>query len=562
MSVSLEKQLDFNDGKRDIPVEFTQSLMHSNDLDVLKKIQREIIPRELSSFGYQTAAGVVSNDTLSNKLTFYASDPRHYMDMLNSYFTADFRAVATRSNNAELAAFMDVGGIHSCIKTLTIKIGGTILMRLDDYNKWYNINNLATHSAEYSDYMLGSSLDSQDDYQISADDVWEEVTSTANLANATLSNAGALAAFYAASDPNTLADANGIRQSVKIGDIVRINGATAPQIARVKAVGTFADAANGTITLGNAALANTFTALVAGQLVKLEVRRRSTRAFAVNQSSNVKVQWRLPVGCLSYFKYFPLPYIQNVAPLEIEFEFVQPQLALVLRDSAEAAADNKFGYLISRPRWVAMLVEPSNKVREMHDMAYSGNGLWFPYLNYRHFQNRLGANDTDGTLTFQTNISSARHIFTVITAQANDDSATTATQAVKSQSTFYRSSLNYFRFQSGSLQFPDYGNCVTSDVWASEAWAQLLLAFNIKENTVHKSRIRPYEWQSTSSEKFIIASSLSKDDTMWTGTSLKNNFLELIMNKAAVATTYNLHSFLGYDAALCISKANGCLVFD
>lgn len=559
MSVSLEKAINFNDEKRSIPMEFSQSMMHSNDLDVLKKVQREIIPRELSSFGYQTAGGVVSGDTLSNKLTFYASDPRYYMDMLNSYFTADFRAVATRANDAELAAFMDVGGIHACIKTLTIKIGGTILMRLDDYNKWYNINNLATHSAEYSDYMLGSSLDSLDDYQIPDDSVWEDVTSAANLATATFSADGVLGAFYA-TDALTLADANGIRQSFKIGDIVRINGATAPQIGRVRAVGAFGAIVSGIITIGNAAA--TFTGLLATNVVKLEVRRRSTRAYAVNLANNVKIQWRLPVGCLSHFKYFPLPYIQNVAPLEVEFEFIQPQLALVLRDAAEPLATNKLGYLVSRPRWVATLVEPSNKVREMHDMLYEGNGLWFPFLNYRHFQNRLAQNDTENTFTFQTNISSARHILSVITSQANDDAATLATQAAKSQSTFYRSSLNYFRFQSGSLQFPDYGNCITSDIWASEAWAQLMLAFNMKENTVHKSRIRPYEWQSTSSEKFIIATPLNKDETMWTGTSLKNNFLELTVSKAAIATAYNLHSYLGYDAALVISKQNGALIFD
>lgn len=559
--VSLEQQISFNDAKSDIPVEFVQSVMHSNDLDVLKKVQKEIIPRELSSFGYQTASGVVSSDTLSNKLTFYASDPRMYIDLLNSYFTAEFRAVAARSNDAKLAAFMDVGGIHSCIKTLTIKIGGTILMRLDDYNKWYNINNLTTHSAEYTSYMLGSSLDSQHDYQISEDE-WEDVTSAANLATATLSNAGVLGAFYAASDANTLADANGIRQSVKVGDIVRINGGTTPQIAYVRAIGTFADAASGIITLANASLANTFTALTATNLLKMEVKRRSSRAYAVNQSSNIKVQWRLPVGCLSFFKYFPLPYIQSIGPLEIEFEFVDPRLSICLRDSAEAAATNKIGYLISKPRFVAMMVEPSNKVRDIHDQLFNGNGLWFPYVNYRHYQNRISASSTDETFTFQTNLSSARHVFSVITSQANDDAATTATQAVKSQSTFYRSQLNYFRFQSGSLQFPDYGNCVTSDIWASDAWAQLMLAFNIKDNTVHRSRIRPFDWQSTTSEKFIIATPLAKDDSMWTGVSLKNNFLELSLNKAAVATAYNAHSYIGYDCALVISKQSGCNVFD
>lgn len=553
MSVSLEAAIDFNDGKKDIPIEFTQSMIHSNDLDVLKKVQREIIPRELSSFGYQTAAGVVSNDTLSNKLTFYASDPRYYMDMLNSYFTADFKAVAETAANVDLPSFMDVGGVHACIKTLTIKIGGTILMRLDDYNKWYNINNLATHSAEYSDYMLASSLDSQDDFSfLDSAPSSTAIAFTAGAGNS-ITNAGVL----------TLVGST-LLTSVKVGDQLHVVSTIGAVAGIIQTVTVLSIATNLAINVSGSIKAVT-GADADNCITAITIIRRqilSTRASVVNQAANVKVQWRLPVGCLSYFKYFPLPYIQNISPLEVEFEFVQPQLALVLRDAAAAAVDNRLGYLISRPRWVAMLVEPSNKVREMHDMVYSANGLWFPYVNYRHFQSRIGANETDNTFTFQTNISSARHVFSVITSQANDDSATLATQAVKSQSTFYRSSLNYFRFQSGSLQFPDYGNCVTSDIWASEAWAQLLLAFNIKENTVHKSRIRPYEWQSTSSEKFIIATPLSKDETMFCGTSLKNNFLELIVNKAGVATAYNLHTYLGYDAALVISKANGALIFD
>lgn len=552
MSVSLESAVDFNEGKRDIPIEFVQSMMHSNDLDVLKKIQREIIPREQSSFGHQTISGVVGTaDTLNPKLTFYVSDPRYYMDMLNSYFTADFRADAKTNGNDALPAFMDVGGIHSCIKTLTIKIGGTVLMRLDDYNKWYNINNLATHSAEYSDYMLASSLDSQDDYGTEVDYI-KAITFTVGN-GVSLTAAGVL----------TLAGGAALTQ-LQVGDEIVIGATIAAAANQVQYTKIISITDNNTIRV-ESGLTPVTGVDGDNRIQYIRIYRRlysSTRSAVVNRGSTVKVQWRLPVGCLSYFKYFPLPYIQNVAPLEIEFEWVDSRLALCLRDSGSVAADNKFGYLISRARMVSMLVEPSNKVREMHDMAFNANGLWFPYVNYRHFQHRLGESETESTFTIQTNVSSARHIFVVLSNQQNDDTSNANTQAVKSQSTFYKSLLNYFRFQSGSLQFPDYGNCQTSDVWASEAWAQLLLAFNIKENTVHKSRIRPYEWQSNSSEKFIIASPLAKDESHWCGTSLKNNFLEFVLSKQAVAVTYNVHSYLGYDAALCISRANGALIFD
>lgn len=551
MSVSLEKAIDNNDAKMAIPMDFMNGMMHSNDLDVLRKVQREVIPRELSSFGAQTIGGVVSTDTLSNKLTFYVSDPRNYVDLVNSYFTADWKAVVSNVGNNALQAFLDVGGIHSCIKTLTIKIGGTILMRLDDYNKWYNVNNLVTHSPEYADYMLGNSLDSQVDWKTEQDTQIQVPTTLAILNASTFSLGGVIGAL------------NNDGARVKEGDFIKLVGTVnGIQYGTVESVDLTANA--NTVTLNGP-----FLAEVAGAITEISVIRRrypSTRSNCVNFGIvpgavitpagvlSQKVQWRLPVGCLSFLKYFPLPYIQNVAPLEIEFEFVDPRLALCLKDPLSALDTNKLGYSITRPRFVISLVEPSEKVRDMHDKMYNANGIWFPYLNYRRFQNRLAAQETDIVATIQTNVSSARHVFSVLAGQANDDAATTATQGVKSQSTFYRSLMNYFRFQSGSLQFPDYGNCQCGDAFASEAFAQLLLAFNVKENTLQKMRIAPWEWQSTSSEKFIIATDLGKDSSMWTGVSLKNNFLELAINKTGQNVPYNLYTFLGFDCALCISK--------
>jgi hypothetical protein len=106
MSVNLEAAINFNEGKKDIPLEFTPTMMHSNDLDVLNKVQREIIPRELAVFGAQINDAIGANANLSNKLTFYISDPRMYLDMLNSYFTADFRSVVTTNANAALPALL------------------------------------------------------------------------------------------------------------------------------------------------------------------------------------------------------------------------------------------------------------------------------------------------------------------------------------------------------------------------------------------------------------------------------------------------------------------------
>ena len=57
-------------------------------------------------------------------------------------------------------------------------------------------------------------------------------------------------------------------------------------------------------------------------------------------------------------------------------------------------------------------------------------------------------------------------------------------------------------------------------------------------------------------------SNFAKDNSLWNGLSLKNNFLELDVRKTAGAADLNAHSYLGYDSALLISRKDNVRVFD
>jgi hypothetical protein len=315
--------------------------------------------------------------------------------------------------------------------------------------------------------------------------------------------------------------------------------------------------------------------IAAGGILELDIQRterRSTRQnlinnnFAVNAVMNIanlpyqKLQWQIPVGALRFLKYFPLPYIQEVGPLEVEFEFCDAVQGIEI--NAVPAATHNFGYQVSKPRFVASMIRPSDKVFKMHDMLYNSKGIWMPYLNYRHFRNRIDAASTDSVLTIQTNLSSVRHALSVFVDAARSDSSGLTTQNYESQASFLKDGLTSYRFSAGGQQYPDYGHVNTDSAFSAEAWSQLMLAFNIKENTFQKCRIRPYQWQSNTSDKFIISTNFAKDNSLWNGLSLKNNFLELDVRKTAGASALNCHSFLGYDSSLLISRKDNVRVFD
>lgn len=566
MSVNIDSVINYNEGKGAIPAEFTVSMMNSNDMDVLNKIQREIIPREASTFGHQTAADVVSTDTLSSKLTFYVSDPRMYMDMMSSYFTADFRAIVRNAAGNAVGSYLDAGGIHACIKALVIKIGGSVLYRLDDYNKWYNIMNLGSHSPDYVDFQLAASADSFDDFKIERDVcipipftvVGSSYDKAGGAVGSLLTLAGAVMDTGLVQNGDTLEI---VHATANIGSPVRarvlnVTGATTVQLDDSIMIDLGANMTR--VTIIKRVYRSTRSRIVNAGIAE----GAATGAGGVNATLQ-KIQWKLPAACLNFFKYFPLPYIQDVAPLEIEYEFCNSRLALVLGAQLVPAIDTfEFGYLISKPRYVVSLVEPSEKVRKLHDAAYNNVGIWFPYVNYRHYQNRLNNNDTDAVFTIQSNYTSARRVFSVLTLNTNDDSSNVGAISAKSQSSFFRGQIRTFRFASGSLKFPDYGDVQVENFAAAEAWAQLLLAFNTKDNIAHVSQITPWEWQNTTGTKFIIATPLAKDETPWTGLSLKNNFLEFSITKTAEAVVYNVHTYLGYDCALCIARSAGVRVFD
>ena len=187
----------------------SQETVLSADKDILSRRSVAIIPKEGSAFGYDINSAF-SNDQLQDRLVFHISDSQMDLDLNQSYINLDFQAIVTNSADVALDAFLDHGGIMSCIREVNVNIGGVNLESINDFNKYYNACvNFPKHSEQYRDLVLHSAGDSVNDIiDGGGDPRYRTITQTA-------------AAFTSATSTLTLTG-SAATSELKIGDRLQL----------------------------------------------------------------------------------------------------------------------------------------------------------------------------------------------------------------------------------------------------------------------------------------------------------------------------------------------------
>ena len=545
--MDINKNISFKD-----PVEFlTVDKVLSADEAIRNAVQVEIIPREQSSFGFNDSNINVNNFTsaVSDRLRFYINDSSHYLDMRNSYINCEFQAIVLTAGNVNIPdRFIDEGGIHSSIRTVTVSIGGAVLGRIDDYAKWYNATkNFPMHSSEYRDRILASSGDSSEDVSSPSVEVINKPISftqeTATLLVDGLLDLGV----------------DGLASTeLQVGDkLVIFSNLRGEQEVEVLDIGgnRIVDVIGNGYALGAAEIDG---------IVLTKRTNQSTRKVVANGQVH-NLSFNLPLGCLQLPEYFPLPLIQPFGPLEIDIEFNRAEQVLVLENLSDVAGDNKFAYTINRPRFIARMIRPGNVINA-HKALFNSMGLMFPYVSWRHFENNIAQGVGDTVLNIQTNLKSARSIVSVATDQTRANSSSQTAQNYKSQSTFLRDNLGEYRYLNGAMRMPEYDLVdMKDDRFASQAWQQYMLSVDMyNDYSSPSSSIKPYQWRGFTSERFVASTPFKKHNSFFTGLDLSNNFLECELNMRngetrSVSTAY--HSWISFDSLLVISRANGVRVY-
>lgn len=543
--------------KSTIPFELTPQNLTSGSEYVVRRRQVELPANEATSFG---------SGTYTNQLGIYRSQFNigssgiEYLDGLNSYMRLKLsveaesqpRTGAANGNNKFVRAFLDEGGIHSLIKTLTIQLrNGTRIEHIENYNKVYAVLSNLRHSAEH--------IDSVESAQ-SGDSV----------------------AYKPYLDPYK-----------PHGWASTIIPARSLQLVSVR------DPADNEMTL--AEITAEFKNMVDNPNLIEPARLKFGAKLAVTgddpgvnvpaETANSVEHWvtfKPMSNFLQHSKFIPLPFLQQ---LQIVIEWERPNIGLFMdkyvRTTGAALAQiydsDILNYKISSPVFVANMVEPSPAITNMMEKQFMGDGIPLAFLSYK--TNRKLETGSNINQEISSNFRSARFVLTTFM----EDLAFTesnASKAYRCNSTFRKSKLKDWVFKSGGMRYPESGPVLTSITGASympaETFTLAQIAVNSHGSVMHDTRIRQWEYQDDykkivsnaangngtqilDSTKFIIGAALSRGDS-FTGADLTNNslFLEANFDGNVDDGTYfqnkNVFTIIAFDVVLTISKSSGAVV--
>lgn len=497
--------------KSTIPFELTPQNLTSGSEYIVRRRVNDIPANESTSFG--------SANSVYNMQFNIGSSGVEYLDGMNSYIRCELQTATTPEGGHTVRAFLDEGGIHSLIKTVTIQLrNGTRIEHIENYNKVYAMMSNLRHNAQH--------IDSVESAQ-----------------------SGDSMAYKPYLDPYK----------------VHGWGSTIRPARSFQLVSVVDDAAD-QMTL--AEITTEFKNMVDNPNLIEPARRK----FA-NNALHV-VTFKLMSNFLAHSKYIPLPFLQQ---LQIKIEWERANIGLFLDKYVTASGAalvnivdaDTLNYTITKPVFVANLVEPSPAVTNMMEKQFMGSGIPISFLGYKSFRKSETATNINQEIS--ANFRSARF---VLTAMMSDESFTdgNSSKGYPSNSTFRKYGLTDWVYKSGGMRFPENGPISCTTAYAAETFTNALIAVNSHGSVMHDTRIRQWEWQDdykksysgvlaqndiTDSTKFIIGAPLCRGDA-FTGADLTNNSLFLEANGAGV--NRNVFSVIGYDVVLSISKDSGAVV--
>lgn len=540
-NISRFSQMAMNFNKRISP-EIPEELLNEPDLvtsegSIVSRRQVQLTPINGTAFGSQSASSVVSSSNLVDRIRFQINDSSHFLNLKDSYIQAEFKAVAKTSGDAALVSYLDEGGIHSCIKSVTLNMGSVELARINDYNKWYNATyRNQQHNLDEIEYLLHDQGDSVNDLSsLDEERLLKSVTST--IADVSITNAGVITLTGGAAD-----------DELRVGDILNItysvDAAVDVAYSVDATVTVITDADTLTVAPWSTTVAATFVKSI--QLVSRDIRE-SRRSQMVNNASDQRLNIRLPLGMFMIDEFLPLPLIKE--GLELELEMENHNLAIVLQNDAST---NKVGYVLNNCRLMADMLGVSPQVADMYKSLYNTDGVAFRYLNWIHNEISVPSS-TSNVLTVKQNLSSVHSMVMVMTNTSLANSSEYTSSAYKSNSTFLPQNISSYRVLNGSEMFPYYGSVqFTKDAYGVEAYKQMKIAFNNND----KNAIKPYDYYNT---KFIIAQSMKKYPGYDSGANISQSFLEVALEQTS-GSAHTAHIWLSYDQVVVIS-ATGSRVF-
>lgn len=489
--------------KPSVPIQTMVPDVRSTSKHVLRKRQLEILPNAQVDYSYFG----------NNQIEFTISSGQDFIDFASSYLRCDLTCDLLLNGSDDTTKYLSEGGLHSMFREIRLETAtGTVLERVDRYNKLYALMTQLTKSQE--------DVDRND--LVSGDSVGFESYLPERLIKD---------AFFD-SDSGTVGAIGGIADA----DF---------RVAYSGAIGANASGDPGTSMIDPA-------------------RKK------VANTNTISLSMRPMMSFMNMAQWIPLFLVRGGLKLVLVLD--RPVQALASTQAYTGTGFTGANAVLSNVRYIASMITPSEELTSMYVQKYNGEGITYSTLGYRHFLDLLAAGAGVQSKQLYANVRSARFILQRIQVASLETDTNSSTDVLNSYefdscAIGLKANLKEYQFQSGSFTFPVF-KVQTDDVGNFEALVRAQQAVGVYGDQMITKRFDPWQWQEVNSimgitdcTRFCIGEDLSRNsdilcglDTQVVPILYELNFDANFQINSADATRY-LHTWLSYDQLVSISSS-------
>ena len=506
----------------------------------------------------------------NSRIEFDLNSPSEFIDFANSYMRFNLSTTLNLEGSDCSAKYLAEGGAHALFREVRLETqSGTLIDRIQRYNKFYSTMSSIFHPKDFVDSHLQQAGDSVDvECKGDSQPNYKPLGGTAF----TIAAGGADLTATGAAD---------FINEVDIGDLLYFvddDGVTIS--AKVSAI---ASATALTLALGVAGTYNS------AYVVKADAGYDPARKRVANTSGS-QLCCKLLLPFFQRDEYFPLFLVRSGLKVIIELE--RPEYVLCAPKNVISTGFSGADYSLSNVNFVAPFVQPADTLREAYISMFKQSGITMSLISYEHRLNNVSAGNV-GTQNLRMNVNarSVKHLLTFVqdpraeTVRSATENAGKSTYTADCISQRLKAGITKWQVEIGSHRYPQSSPMDVQSGDNSELLAELEKTLSIYDvSTSH--RWKPYEWVDVavpykpfeqgatngknSATKVIFPADFSRDSSPFSGVDAT---LHSINVQPEIGTAYQLtdmdgtsnpvnselfvHSFIGLDKIVILSESGG-----
>jgi len=138
--------------KASVPVQAQVPSVSSTSKHIIRNRSVEVLPQAQTTYAYSG----------SDRIEFQIASSSDFLDAMNSYLRFELTCALAEADADDTTKYLAEGGAHSLFREIRLETAqGTIIERIEDYNKLYALMSQLTHSREHVDLVEQVSGDSK-----------------------------------------------------------------------------------------------------------------------------------------------------------------------------------------------------------------------------------------------------------------------------------------------------------------------------------------------------------------------------------------------------------------